>query len=193
MLFYTHPEVIFPFFARYFCVVGGGVPLLKKQEMIDIWRAENLLYDQTPELIRLKKMTDARGNLSVVEQCSDVPFEIQRIFYLYDVPTGESRGAHAHVALHQFLVCLSGSFDVVWDNGTSSEVVHLNRPWMGLHIPPMIWASECNFDSGSVCLVVTSALYDEHDYIRDYERFRRARKIFNAEVREESAPQSVNQ
>ena len=80
------------------------------------------------------------------------------MFYLYDVPTGEDRGAHAHRDLHQFLICLSGSFDVALDDGFNESIVHLNRPWRGLHIPPMIWASEINFDPGSVCLVLASTI-----------------------------------
>lgn len=123
------------------------------------------------KLIQLPKITDPRGNLTFIEQDNHVPFEIARVFYLYDVPTGEDRGAHAHKALHQFLVCLSGSFDVQIDDGTNKSVVHLNRPWIGLHIPPMIWASEVNFDPGSVCLVLASMKYDEGDYIRNYGMF----------------------
>jgi hypothetical protein len=125
------------------------------------------------QLVSLSKITDPRGNLTFVQGQKDIPFDIRRVFYLYDVPTGESRGAHAHRQLHQFLVCLSGSFDVHLDNGESKHVVHLNRPWLGLHIPPMIWASEENFDPGSVCLVLASDLYDEQDYIRDFSEFQR--------------------
>jgi len=119
----------------------------------------------------LPKMTDARGNLTFVEGGVHVPFSIHRLFYLYDIPTEESRGAHAHRELHQFLICLSGSFDVALDDGTNSRQVHLNRPWKGLHVPPMIWAAEINFDPGSVCLVLASDVYHEHDYIRDYREF----------------------
>lgn len=122
-------------------------------------------------LVALARKTDPRGNLSVVEALRDVPFEIRRVFYLYDVPTGESRGAHAHHALHQFLICLSGSFDVELDDGTQTRRVHLNRPWLGLHIPPMIWAAEQNFDPGSVCLCLASELYRADDYIRDRDAF----------------------
>ena len=121
--------------------------------------------------INLPKIVDLRGNLTFVESNRHIPFDIKRVFYLYDIPTGEDRGAHAHKELHQFLICLSGSFDVSLDNGKQSGIVHLNRPWMGLHIPPMIWASEINFDSGSVCLVLASDYYDENDYIRNYSRF----------------------
>ena len=122
-------------------------------------------------LIDLPKIVDRRGNLTFVEQQNHVPFEIKRVFYLYDIPTAESRGAHAHKELHQFLICLSGSFDVELFDGTTTKTVHLNRPWIGLHIPPMIWASEVNFDAGSICLVLTSDTYRESDYIRDLADF----------------------
>ena len=122
-------------------------------------------------LIDLPKIVDRRGNLTFVEQQNHVPFEIKRVFYLYDIPTAESRGAHAHKELHQFLICLSGSFDVELFDGTTTKTVHLNRPWIGLHIPPMIWASEVNFDAGSICLVLTSDVYKECDYIREITEF----------------------
>jgi len=123
------------------------------------------------KIFDLPKITDPRGNLTFVESGFHVPFEIKRVFYLYDVPTGESRGAHAHKALHQFIMCLSGSFDVLIDDGKSQTTIHLNRPWRGLHVPPMIWAAEINFDPGSICLVFASEHYDESDYIRDYEAY----------------------
>jgi dTDP-4-dehydrorhamnose 3,5-epimerase-like enzyme len=123
------------------------------------------------KLIQLPKITDPRGNLTFIEPNRHIPFDIQRVFYLYDVPTATDRGAHAHKTLHQFLVCLSGSFDVSVDDGCHQFVFHLNRPWQGLHIPPMIWASEINFDPGSICLVLASDLYDESDYYRDYAIF----------------------
>ena len=128
-------------------------------------------------IIELPKIADPRGNLTFIEGGHHVPFEIKRVFYLYDVPTGEDRGAHAHKELHQFLVCLAGSFDVSIDDGISRKTVHLNRPWKGLHIPPMIWASEVNFDPGSVCLVLASAPYMESDYYRDYEQYLAARGL----------------
>jgi hypothetical protein len=124
-------------------------------------------------LLDLPKQADPRGNLTFIEGSRHVPFEIRRIFYIYDVPTEESRGAHAHRTLRQFLICLSGSFDVALDDGASKTRVHLNRPWKGLLIPPMIWAAEENFDAGSVCLVLTSDLYREDDYIRDYDEYLR--------------------
>lgn len=123
------------------------------------------------ELIELQKIVDPRGNLSVVEGSKDIPFEIKRVFYLYDVPTGEDRGAHAHKQLHQFLICLSGSFDVMVDDGKKKTSFHMNRPWRGLHIPPMNWAAEVNFDPGSVCLVLASDVYNESDYYRNYDDF----------------------
>lgn len=124
--------------------------------------------------ITLPKITDPRGNLTFIEQSNHVPFDIKRVFFLYDVPTEESRGAHAHKQLHQFIICLSGSFDVAIDDGEFQGTIHLNRPWKGLHIPPMIWAAEVNFDPGSVCLVLASDLYDEADYIRDYDEYLKA-------------------
>ena len=123
------------------------------------------------KLVPLPKISDLRGNLTFIEGNEHIPFDIKRIFYLYDVPTGESRGAHAHHTLHQFLICLSGSFDVAVDDGISKATIHLNRPWSGLHIPPMIWAAEVDFDPGTVCLVLTSNLYAEDDYIRDYDDY----------------------
>ncbi|WP_044529302.1 sugar 3,4-ketoisomerase [Herbaspirillum sp. B65] len=126
------------------------------------------------KVFTLPKITDPRGNLSFLESGVHLPFEIKRVFYLYDVPTGESRGAHAHRQLHQFLICLSGSFDVALDDGEQQSTIHLNRPWLGLHVPPLIWAAEINFDPGSICLVLASDIYDEADYIRDYQQFKLA-------------------
>ncbi len=122
-------------------------------------------------LVELPKITDPRGNLTFLEAGKHIPFEIKRVFYLYDVPTGEDRGAHAHKELNQFLVCLSGGFDVALDDGMHKKIVHLNRPWRGLYVPPMTWASEVNFDPGSVCLVLASDFYNEEDYIRNYDQF----------------------
>lgn len=124
--------------------------------------------------ITLPKITDPRGNLTFIEQSKHVPFDIKRVFFLYDVPTEESRGAHAHRQLHQFIICLSGSFDVAIDDGEFQASIHLNRPWKGLHIPPMIWAAEVNFDPGSVCLVLASDFYDESDYIRNHDEYLQA-------------------
>lgn len=123
------------------------------------------------QLISLPRVQDPRGNLTFLEGRHHLPFEIKRVFYLYDIPTEESRGAHAHYQLYQFLICLSGSFDVALDDGSEKTKVHLNRPWKGLLIPPMIWAAEINFDAGSLCLVLASEHYQEHDYIRDYNQY----------------------
>jgi hypothetical protein len=122
-------------------------------------------------LIEFPKVPDPRGSLTFIEGARHIPFDICRIFYLYDVPTAESRGAHAHRTLEQVLICLAGSIDAALDDGSEQRTVHLNRPWLGLYIPPMIWAAETNFDPGSVCLVLASAYYDESDYHRDYQAF----------------------
>lgn len=132
------------------------------------------------KVVELPKITDPRGNLTFVEGDKHVPFPIKRVFYLYDVPTAASRGAHAHRQQHQFLICLSGSFDVEIDDGTDRRVVHLNRPWKGLHVPPTIWAAEVNFDPGTLCLVLASDTFSETDYIRDYDAFIASRRAVPA-------------
>jgi hypothetical protein len=123
-------------------------------------------------VIELPKNHDPEGNLTPVYSGEHVPFDIKRVFYLYDIPGGESRGAHAHKECHQFLVAASGAFEVVLDDGVNKRTVTLNRPFYGLHIPPGIWAAEQGFSSGSVCLVLASEKYDESDYIRSYEEFK---------------------
>jgi dTDP-4-dehydrorhamnose 3,5-epimerase-like enzyme len=122
-------------------------------------------------LIYLPKLGDRNGNITAVNNKSEIPFDVKRVFYLYDVPGGESRGAHAHKECHQFLIAASGAFEVLMDDGNSQRLIQLNRSNIGLHIPPGIWASEINFSSGSICLVLTSHEYDEKDYIRDYKSF----------------------
>lgn len=117
-----------------------------------------------------KKNFDA-GHITVVENQKLFPFDVKRIFYLYDIAGGESRGAHAHFECHQFLIAASGSFEVQLDDGTFKRQIFLNRPDIGLHIPPGVWASEVNFSSGAICLVLASHEYDENDYIRDYQNF----------------------
>ena len=126
---------------------------------------------QDCRVIDLGKIENDRGNLTVVQARETVPFDIKRVFYLYDIPGGEARGAHAHKECHQFLVAASGSFEVVLDDGHETRTVYLNRPFKGLHIPPGIWAAEQEFSSGAVCLVLASESYDEADYIRDYEGY----------------------
>lgn len=122
-------------------------------------------------LCELNKMHDPEGNLTYMYENVHVPFPINRIFYSYDIPGGEDRGAHAHKECHQFLIAASGSFEVVLDDGTNKRTVLLNRPFWGLHIPPGIWASEQGFSSGSICLVLASHGYDADDYIRNYDDY----------------------
>lgn len=129
------------------------------------------------KLIDLRKIQDPRGNLTPIESLTDVPFEIKRIFYLYDVPGGESRGAHAHKVDNQFLIAASGAFEVALDDGTNKKTVTLNRPYFGLLVPPGVWAAEQEFSSGSVCLVLTDAKYNAEDYIRDYNEFLEYKKV----------------
>lgn len=123
------------------------------------------------KLISLPKISDKRGSLSFAESQRHLPFDIKRVFYLYDIAEGETRGSHAHKECHQFLIALNGSFDVLVDDGDKKEVFHLTEPHTGLHIPPMLWATELNFSQGAICLVFASLLYDESDYIRDYADF----------------------
>ncbi|AFO86482.1 WxcM-like domain-containing protein [Phaeobacter inhibens] len=126
------------------------------------------------KFIDLPKIEDARGNLTFVEGMNHIPFDIKRVYYLYDVPGGSDRGAHAHKGLHQFMIAMSGSFDVVLDDGVNEKRFHLNRSYFGIYICPMMWRYLDNFSSGAVCMVMASAPYDEADYIRDYGAFREA-------------------
>lgn len=127
-------------------------------------------------VIDLGKISFEEGNLTVVENNGSFPFEVNRVFYLYDIAGGESRGAHSHYECHQFLIAASGSFEISLDDGTFKRQVFLNRPNIGLHIPPGIWASEVNFSSGAICLVLASHQYNENDYIRNYNTFLNYRK-----------------
>lgn len=127
-------------------------------------------------IIELPRIQNRSGNITAVENNEEIPFDAKRIFYLYDIPGGESRGAHAHKECHQFLVAASGSFEVQLDDGKVKKTVMLNQPFRGLHIPPGIWASEVNFSSGAICLVLASHIYNESDYIRDYEEFLELKK-----------------
>jgi hypothetical protein len=122
-------------------------------------------------LLYLNKIGDRNGYITSINNNIELPFNIKRIFYLYDIPGGEGRGAHAHKECHQFLIAASGSFEVLLDDGKTKRQVLLNRPDMGLHIPPCIWASEINFSSGSICLVLASHEYNEEDYIRNYNEY----------------------
>jgi len=118
-----------------------------------------------------KHHSDRKGNLSVVEGGKDVSFEVKRVYYLYDVPGGESRGGHAHKALYQLIVAVSGSFSVTLDDGKNKKTFVLNRPYQGLLVVPGIWRTLDDFSSGAVCMVLASEKYDEMDYVREYEEF----------------------
>lgn len=123
------------------------------------------------KIIEFPKITDSRGNLSFIEGNRHVPFDIKRIYYLYDVPGGATRAGHAHKMLEQVIIAISGSFDIVLDDGFSKERFHLNRSYYGLYISSMVWREIDNFSSGSVCLVLASTFYDEADYYRNYSDF----------------------
>lgn len=121
--------------------------------------------------VSLPKISDPRGNLTFIEGQRHVPFDIERVYYLYDVPGGAERGGHAHVALSQLIIAISGSFDVKLDDGTEKKTFHLNRSYNGLYVCPMIWRELDNFSSGAVCMVLASNVYDEADYYRKYDEF----------------------
>lgn len=122
-------------------------------------------------LFTLPKITFRAGNITPIHPNTEVPFDIKRVFYIYDIPGGEDRGAHAHKKCHQFIIAASGSFDVFLDDGNNKRTVSLNRPYFGLHIPPGIWAAEQSFSSGAICLVLASEKYNARDYIRNKEQF----------------------
>lgn len=122
-------------------------------------------------IIDLPRVNDPRGNLTFVEAGHHIPFDIRRVYYLYDVPGGSARGGHAHKALHQLIIAMSGSFDIHLDDGYSKKTVHMNRSYYGLSVCPMIWREIDNFSSGAVCMVLASEYFDELDYYRDYDQF----------------------
>ena len=129
------------------------------------------------KIIDLPKISDPRGNLTYIEGGRHVPFEIKRVYYLYDVPGGAERGGHAHKGLHQLIIAMSGSFDVILKDGKQQKRFHLNRSYCGMYVCPMIWRELDNFSSGSVCMVLASNLYDEADYYRNYEEFVQAKNL----------------
>lgn len=135
---------------------------------------KSTVYDCT--IIELDKHQHEKGNITVVENSIDVPFDIKRAYYLYDIPGGESRGGHAHYELKQLIVAASGSFDVQIDDGNVKRTFTLNRPYQGLLITPGLWRELENFSSGSVCLVLASLEYNEADYIRSYDDFLKYKK-----------------
>jgi len=122
-------------------------------------------------IIELPKIQDPRGNLTFVESSRHIPFDIRRVYYLYDVPGGADRGGHAHKTLHQFVVAMSGSFDIVLNDGDRQRRYSLNRSYYGLYICPMTWRYIDNFSSGAVCVVLASDFYTEEDYIRNFDDF----------------------
>lgn len=122
-------------------------------------------------ILELPRVGDPRGNLTFVEGMKHVPFDIRRVYYLYDVPGGAERGGHAHKALHQLIIAMSGSFDIHLDDGVKQTSIHMNRSYNGLYVCPMIWRRIDNFSSGAVCMVLASDYYDEKDYYRDYGTF----------------------
>jgi dTDP-4-dehydrorhamnose 3,5-epimerase-like enzyme len=132
------------------------------------------------KVVDLPKITDARGNLTFIEGQRHIPFDIKRVYYLYDVPGGAERGGHAHKGLHQLIIAISGSFDIVLDDGREKKRFHLNRSYYGIYVCPMIWREMDNFSSGAVCLVLASNLYDESDYYRSYPEFLAATKVAEA-------------
>jgi len=137
----------------------------------------NTVYDCT--IIEFDKHhSDRKGNLTVVENEIAVPFDVKRVYYLYDIPGGESRGSHAHKALQQLIIAASGSFKVTLDDGNVKRTFTLNRPYQGLYVKPGIWRDLDDFSSGAVCLVLASELYDKEDYIRDYKEFIKYRNIY---------------
>jgi dTDP-4-dehydrorhamnose 3,5-epimerase-like enzyme len=127
-------------------------------------------------VIKLPKIQNRAGNITPIENMKEIPFETKRVYYLYDVPGGVSRGGHAHKELIQLIIATSGSFDVVLDDGINRKVINLNRPYSGLYVVPGIWRELQKFSSGAICLVLTSHLYDENDYIRDYNDFTEFKK-----------------
>ena len=124
-------------------------------------------------VITLPKIHNRAGNITALNSSADIPFEINRVYYLYDVPGGEDRGGHAHKELQQLIIAVSGSFDIIVDDGKNKKTVSLNRPYYGLHIISGVWRDLTNFSSGAICLVLASHKYDANDYIRDYEAFKK--------------------
>lgn len=126
------------------------------------------------QIIDLPKKSDPRGNLTFIEGGRHIPFDIRRVYYIYDAPGGAERAGHAHKRLRQFFIAMSGSFDIVLDDGRAKKTFHMNRSYYGLYVPSMIWREINNFSSGSVCMILASEFYDEQDYFRTYDPFLQA-------------------
>ena len=133
-------------------------------------------------IIELQRIEFRAGNITPITNSVEIPFDIKRVFYIYDIPGGKDRGAHAHKECHQFLVAASGAFEVEVYDGVENKIIHLNQPYYRLHIPPGIWAAEKGFSSGAICLVLASLKYDEKDYIRKYQDFKKYSIGFEAKV-----------
>lgn len=131
---------------------------------------------EQPRIIQLPKIADPRGNLSVIEELKEIPFKIERTYWIYDVPGGEIRGGHAYKENQEFIVALSGSFDVVLDDGNEKKIFSLNRSYNGLYVPKGMWREMVNFSTNSLALVLSSTKYDANDYIRDYDEFKKIAK-----------------
>jgi len=129
---------------------------------------------QQARIIQLPRIQDPRGNLTFIQAEDHVPFDIKRVYYIYDVPGGSNRGGHAHKKLQQLMIAMAGSFDVILDDSRERRTFQLNRSYYGLYVPPMLWRELDNFSSGSVCMVLASAVYEEDDYYRNYEAYRLA-------------------
>jgi hypothetical protein len=123
------------------------------------------------KLVDLPKISDPRGNLTFIEGGNHIPFDIKRVYYLYDIPAGSERGGHAHKVLHQLIISIGGSFDIHLDDGYEKKTINMNRSYLGLYVCPMVWRKIDNFTLGSVCVVLGSNCYDEQDYYRDYSKF----------------------
>ena len=132
-------------------------------------------------VVELNKINNPAGNITIVQNDHDLPFNVRRIYYLYDVPSGSDRGGHAHKNLYQLVIAVSGSFDVILDDGSKKKIVQLNRPNYGLLVVPGIWRELVNFSSGAICLVLASQKYTEDDYIRDYSKFREMKNLNNVD------------
>jgi len=143
--------------------------ILMNSKVIRNEAKNNTVFDCS--IIDVSKVHNEAGNITVIENGINIPFDVKRIYYLYDIPGGEARGGHAHFELEQYLIAASGSFDVILDDGKNRKIVTLNRPNLALHIVPGLWRELDNFSSGSISLVLASHTYDESDYIRDYNEF----------------------
>jgi len=128
-------------------------------------------------ILRLPKVYNKSGNITAINNQLEIPFKTKRVYYLYDIPGGESRGGHAHKELQQLIIAASGSFDIIIDDGMVKRTFHLSRPYTGLYLPSGLWRELDNFSSGSICLVLASLRYDENDYIRDYKSFKKYKSL----------------